>query len=420
MAVQAAAASLTIILVPVVLAWATASFSAAPWGRAVQFGVAAWLLAHHTGIAIPGGHAGLVPLGLMALPVMSCWVAGVRLARTLDPNAADVRAGVGRASPRMPPIRALACLVATYTGIITVSSVLITTTAVRPLAAQALVGAVIISALAGTCGAAAWAQGGAIAGARLVLSLFRPPAWLARAGQAVMAALAVQLMGGLLIFLTALVLSWHQVMLLHHDLRPGLTGGLVLVLAQLTVLPNLVVWAVSVAAGPGFAVGAGSLVQARHSTAGLLPAVPVLGAVPESGSHPAWAQAMLALPIVSGLVLGAVLAGRARRAGGESGRESGHESGRESGPGLAGLLADCGWAALLSGLIWTVLGWLSGGPAGPGALAAMGPVSWRLGLAMMAEVGAGAVLAVVALGTGWYFRRPAPVGDEQAAGQALF
>ena len=54
-AVQAATASLVVILLPVVLAWATASYSRAPWGQAVQVGVSAWLLAHHTGIVIPGG-----------------------------------------------------------------------------------------------------------------------------------------------------------------------------------------------------------------------------------------------------------------------------------------------------------------------------------------------------------------------------
>jgi hypothetical protein len=102
-----------VILVPVVLAWATASYSRAPWGEALQVGIAAWLLAHHSGIVIPGGHLGLTPLGLTLIPLVSCWFAGVRLARNLDPNAEAIRSGIGRRRPAWPAPRALMALVLT-------------------------------------------------------------------------------------------------------------------------------------------------------------------------------------------------------------------------------------------------------------------------------------------------------------------
>ncbi len=375
-AVQASAASLSIIMVPVVLAWATASFSSAPWGKALQFGVGTWLLAHHAGIVIPGGHLGLVPLGLMALPVTCCWLAGVRLARTLDPNAADLGAGVGRATPLMPPARALVCLVATYSGLATMLSVLVTTIAVRPLAAQALVGAAIISGAASVCGAAAWVEGGAIPGIRLVLRQCRVPQQLLRLRRPILGALAVQLAGGVLILVIAVVAGWDQVMRLQHAVSPGVTGGLVLVLAQVAVAPNLMIWCVSVAAGPGFAIGTGTAVSAGHTTLGLLPAVPVLGALPAPGPHPVWAWGVLALPALSGVVLGLLLM-RTR-----------------PGAGSLDLLADTGRAALLMGALWALLGWLSAGPAGPGTLARVGPVTWLLGLSMLGETGVAAVLAV--------------------------
>lgn len=378
-AVQAAAASLSIIMVPVVLAWATAAFSSAPWGKALQVAVGAWLLAHHAGIVIPGGHVGLVPLGLMVLPVVCCWLAGVRMARNLDPNAADLRAGVGRATPVMPPPRALVCLVATYSTLVTSASVLVTSVPVRPLAAQAFLGAAMISGACGLCGAAAWVEGGVIPGIRLVLRRCRAPLWLSRTGPPIAGALAVQLAGGMLILGTALVVGWHRVVMLHQAVSPGLAGGLVLVLGQLTVVPNLVIWSVSVAAGPGFVVGAGTAVGAGHTTLGLLPAVPVLGALPEPGPHPPWAWAVLALPVLSGVVLGLLLVHRNPAAR------------------VRDVLADAGRAAATMGALWTLLGWLSGGPAGPGALAHMGPSSWQLGLAMMTEVGAAALLCAGAL-----------------------
>jgi hypothetical protein len=40
------------------------------------------------------------------------------------------------------------------------------------------------------------------------------------------------------------------------------------------------------------------------------------------------------------------------------------------------------------------VGWLSGGPAGPGRLAEIGPSAWQLGLATAVEVGLGALLVV--------------------------
>jgi hypothetical protein len=47
----------------------------------------------------------------------------------------------------------------------------------------------------------------------------------------------------------------------------------------------------------------------------------------------------------------------------------------------------------------TVLAWLSGGPAGPGRLAEIGPVPWLTGLVFAAEIAAGAALAVAVRST---------------------
>jgi hypothetical protein len=58
------------------------------------------------------------------------------------------------------------------------------------------------------------------------------------------------------------------------------------------------------------------------------------------------------------------------------------------------LLLDAGLTALLAGISWAVLGWLSAGPAGPGRLAHVGPSAWQLGSAVVVEVGLGACLAV--------------------------
>jgi hypothetical protein len=372
---QAATASLAVILVPVVLAWATASYSSAPWGQAMQFGVAAWLLAHHGGIVIPGGHVGLMPIGLMVIPLIACWFAGVRLARGLDPNADAIRTGVGRARPVLPPPRALLALILSYAGLVTLVGALATTAAIRPVVVQAFVGAALISAVGGVTGAAAWKAGGLRPGLRFALGRLRLPIEVGRCLRPVGLALALQLGAALVIFIAALASGWDRVLSLQHALDPGLVGTLVLVVGQLVVVPNLVIWSGAYGAGPGFAVGTGTSVMPGHTELGALPAVPVLGALPTPGDGPGWAWALLALPVLAGVAAGWLIMRR------------------DPGPARTALI-DAGLTGVLAGICWSVLGWLSSGPVGPGRLAELGPSGWQLGLATMVEVGAGALLAV--------------------------
>jgi hypothetical protein len=305
--VQAATASLVVILVPVVLAWATASYSRAPWGQVLQVGVAAWLLAHHCGIVIPNGQVGLTPLGLTLIPLVSCWLAGVRLARNLDPNAEAIRSGVGRRRPSVPAPRALMALVLCYAGLVTLASALATTATIRPLVPQAFLGATVICAVGAVSGAAAWVSGGFLPGVRRAIGRLRLPMAIRRCLRAVALALTVQLGGASILLLVAFVAGWDRVLLLHHALAPGVAGGVVLTVGQLLLLPNLIIWSSAWAAGPGFAIGTGTSVLPGHTELGKLPAIPMLGALPTPGTGPGWAWAVLALPLLAGAVAGRCL-----------------------------------------------------------------------------------------------------------------
>ncbi len=393
---QAATASLVIILVPVVLAWATASYSQAPWGRVLQVGVAAWLLAHRCGIVIPGGHVGLTPLGLTLIPLVSCWFAGVRLARNLDPNAEAVRSGVGRRRPVAPAPRALIALVLSYAALVTLIGVVATTGTIRPLVPQAFFGATVICAVGAVCGASAWVAGGFLPGVRRAIGRLRLPMALRRCLRPVAFAFAVQFGGAFVLFVVAVVAGWDRVLLLHQALEPGVVGGVVLTLGQLVLLPNLVTWSAAWASGPGFVVGTGTAVFPGHTELGALPAIPVLGALPTPGDGPSWAWAVLALPVLAGAVAGWCLLRSVPVEG---------SSGSLDTPGW--LLRQACLTAVLAGVGWMVLGWLSGGPAGPGRLAQLGPTPWQLGLVTVAEVGAGA-LVVVGFGLAVRYLSPSP------------
>jgi hypothetical protein len=373
-AAQAAGASLTVVMVPVVLTWATAAYSRAPWSQAMQFGIDTWLLGHHAGLVLPGGHLGLTPIGLILVPLLSCWLAGVRLARTLDPAGEAIRSRVGQAKPSLPPARALVAMVGAYTGGTAVACGLGSGNAVRPVAAQALVGAVVIGSLGGLAGAAAWAERGRIAGLRLILDWLRLPRLVRDSLPAAGLAIGLQLAAGLVLLVLALVLGHGQVMLLHRSLAPGLIGGSVLVLAQAVALPNLVIWAVSYAAGPGFAVGSGSHVRPGGVHLGALPAVPVLGGLPDSPM-----PTLVAWLLPGGCAAFGVVAGW-------------YLMRRTAATSWPAVLAEAFTTVALIGVGWLALGWLSGGAAGPGRLASTGPTPWLLALAVVAEVGTGLLL----------------------------
>lgn len=105
---------------------------------------------------------------------------------------------------------------------------------------------------------------------------------------------------GALTVVAAVVLRWGSVTSLQGELGAGVLGGVLLTAAQLASLPNLAVWVVSFVAGPGFSVVEGAHTSLAGSSSGLLPLVPVFGAMPSPGDHP-WAVRLLVLvPVLVG------------------------------------------------------------------------------------------------------------------------
>ncbi|HEX2806621.1 MAG TPA: DUF6350 family protein, partial [Kineosporiaceae bacterium] len=132
-ALRAAAGSLVPVAVPVVLGWVLGAGGHATWIQVVRLAVGLWLLSHHAGLAVSGGHVGLVPIGLAALPLIACWFAGRRLARTMDPNAERIAAGAGRARPAMPSWQVLAVFCSAYCVIAGLASLMATMPGVAPV-----------------------------------------------------------------------------------------------------------------------------------------------------------------------------------------------------------------------------------------------------------------------------------------------
>jgi hypothetical protein len=121
-------------------------------------------------------------------------------------------------------------------------------------------------------------------------------------------------------------------------------------------------------------------VRTTEVTVGGLPAVPLVSAIPD-GPVGGLGAALLAVPVVVGMVAGWLLARRVLRRGERA-------WGSVIGAGLA--------AGPVAGAVLGLVAHASAGSLGGGRLAAMGPVPWQVALVATAVVTLGAVVGAAA------------------------
>ncbi len=274
-------------VVPVLLVWLTSPRVGARWSEAARVGADLFVLAHGAPISLPSGRITLVPLGLTLLALGLCRVGGRRVVEALR--------AVNDPLPRRDLLIGTGAFVVVYAGLTGLAAVVAGSQAARPLAAQAALGAAVVAGLAAGLPAAwsAW------------------PAGPGRDRAAVLATATARCLVGLgaagaVLVLVALVAGRDRVTAVHEALAPGAAGSVGLVLLQLAVVPVLVVWGLAWLAGPGFAVGSGTAVQVGGTTLGPLPAVPLLGGLPEPGtsSGPGVGLAAVLVVVACGAVAG--------------------------------------------------------------------------------------------------------------------
>ncbi len=357
----AALSGLAVALVVVVLCWLPdAGVSGRPMS-AIKSGILAFLSAHGGGLTLNGVSVDFVPLAMTMAVAVIAWRAG----RTLAEAAADLT------EPR-ELMTALGAQTAAYVGTcaVLVPFATLGTTHVS-LPGTILASAVLFASVSGCALASRTVLG------PLVVSVAPPT--LIRAVRASAATLLCYLFAGTLLALGSLIVHADRVMDLSRQVGGGLAGFPILVLGVVSA-PNAVIAGASYLAGPGFAVGSGTSVNAMSTSHGVLPAFPLLGAVP--GGHGA-NPLVLALMALTAVAVGAVTAVMVRRSGAAD---------------LKSWCAGVALSALLTGLAMALLAWLGGGSAGPGRLQVVGASSWRLGLATMAVVAIVGELVVL----GWW------------------
>jgi hypothetical protein len=354
---QGALLSLLVVVLPAVAVFvatsATPTAQGVAWTHAVRVAAGLWLLAHGAPFTIEPSVT-LLPLGLTALALFSCY-------------ASARRSGYATRS-------ALGAGVAAYLGVVLVVGLF----AGAPLLhlVLALMGATVLAVLGIGAGLLRRPEAPRL---RDVLAPVRDrlPEAVHRGVLAGTAALA-----SLVVLASALVTLWvvtgrTTISEVVTGLGLDAVGGVVLAIGELAYLPTLVVWALAWIAGPGFQVGAGTSFAVGGTSAGALPAVPLLGALPAPDVSGGVLRVVPLLLVAVGAAVALVLRRRLVTT-----------------HALDPLVATVVMAGT-SGIGAVLLGALAGGGIGPGRMAELGPDALPVGLAVAAGVGLGALLVLL-------------------------
>jgi hypothetical protein len=343
-AVGSAAAGWIIVAAPVVVASLTGPPRAITSG--LKLATELWLLGHGAGAMVGTTAVTIAPLGLTAIIVLILsGLSGVAarqavLAQESDDLPVDVRAGL------------VLRLVLSFTGtyLLAVGSVAFLLTTPTQVA-KSLVGAVFLGAVSSAVGVARTVGWDATR---------TWPVWARRVPKATAAGVAVVVVGACIALVTALYQGRGRISELSASLGADPAGAVVLLLGELAYLPNLVLWAASWVLGAGISLGDGAIVSPTLTQVGLLPAVPVLGAVPgESAGR--WVMiTWLLVGVAAGVVAAWTAVSRQRHA-------------RFDETSLVG-----GLTGVVAGLALTALALLSRGNLGVGRLVGLGPRPFEL------------------------------------------
>ncbi|GAA1170548.1 hypothetical protein GCM10009584_09350 [Ornithinimicrobium humiphilum] len=369
------------VALPTVVAWIADERSTAGFWQTLGAAVDVWALAHRAEIRTPDADVVLAPLLLTALPLLICWWAARQVVLNRDEMFARVPViGGWRAAWHALGGSDASAFVLGYlvAGLVVGHA---TSFGLAPVFLPSLVtGAVLVPLVAVVL--VWWAehrreQHPAVSGGLRWVEA-RTPVLLRRALPAAGEALVGLTAATLLLVLGLLLVRWERVLTLYGALDAGVVGTSVLTLGQLLALPNLMVWALGWLTGAGVTVGTVH-VGWSSSSAGDLPLLPVLGALPEPGTLPPLLWGGVLVPVLAGCWLGH----RAARA-----------ASRLSTWWTKTQIALLG--SLLVAATGLLLGWLATGGLTPGLLGTVGVAPLLMAGLLLLEVGGGAVLAASA------------------------
>lgn len=312
------------------IAWLSAPAIALP--TVLGFAAQVWLLAHGGVLAIGPDQITLVPLGLtIGFGALCSSVGRFAYRQGRQARTGDV---TGTATRRLL-LGSIGQVTAGYTVFAAALAWAVTGPATiwRPA-----LGALLVSAAGSSIGAVRaaghrpWRTG---------------PDWLRRGLRGAAAGVLGLVVIASGVLATGVVLGEARIASLEDALRFDAGGVFVWGLVTLAYLPNLLGWTLAWLLAAGFTVGTGSLVSLSGTQLGMLPSIPVLGALPPAGAADPWLLVWLAGGVAVGALAGVVAVRRGRTS-------------------VAGALAASAAGGLLVGLVY--LGWAAASRGGLGSL----------------------------------------------------
>jgi hypothetical protein len=371
----AAAGSATVFVLPALLVWVAASESTVSWTGSLGVGASLWLLAGGAHLALGATQVTVVPLLGFALSVaIGAWAA-TRAAR----EAADARTiRLTRDLLHRPLGAALLAWAGGYAACALLWVAVAFLAGPHPVVWTLVFPVLVVPVVSVLLALQRLVKGRPeLAGPALSRPDWLPEA-VRRALRPGLEGAAALLGAGTAICLVLLVLRFGEVRHLQTELAPGVVGGVALTLAQLAVLPNLALWAVSFVAGTGFSAVEGASATWTGSRTSLMPMVPVFGALPQPGAFPGLLPLVVLLPVA----VGAFVGWRSLRAVARLSRERTK-------------LTVVGTSVAVAAGAIGLLDAFGGGALGVARLSDIGAPAGAMTLALLVELGVGAALVLV-------------------------
>lgn len=321
------------------IAWATAGSATGNTGDPLRAAVWIWIGAHQIpfSLSLPpsglDGYLSYLPLGALIFPVLAIRNGIARTIERLDNDSSLVG-----------PARGIFAI--GYTLFALLASVFSRTQSVQPVWYFAIIYVLPFTLLVGaTVGRKVALGQGFLYGSRIIAFLLG----------------VSSVIFGLMLFINI-----SMVKDLTTVLQPGIFGGLLLMLLNILYIPNAIVATLAYFSGVGFAVGSETLVSPFAHTLNKIPAMPLLGALPEGKS----AIAMIGIALV--IFAGALLASWT----------------------VALNFKVLQQSLIVATLIAAFVGYSGSGALITDAMSAVGVSTWKFTLAIAAELAAGAALAL--------------------------
>lgn len=385
--VSAALATLVVCLAVGVVGWFLTDAGAHGTPRdALRAGALGWLMAHGSGLVVRGTPVTAVPLGLSLVCAWTVWRTGLRVGDSVSGHGPDAdRISDGERDLTVPLATALFAVAYAVTALVVAA--LAGTASTSPSSAGVLLWSLALGVLVGGAGVAVGAGRAAIWVSALPVSV--------RAAVATGWSVLLHFLGAsVVLLLVALAVDLSTAVNILSQLHTDLGASVLYLGVTALALPNAVGFAGSYLLGPGFAVGAGTLVSPGVVSVGALPMFPLLAALPDAGATPPWTPWLVVLAPLTAVVAVVRTQRRLPTLHWDEGALR----------GMAG--------GMLAALCFSVLAALAGGAVGPGRMAQVGPFVGDVLVHSLSAFGLAGLLAGLAVT--WWQRRtlgPEPVAD---------